>query len=77
MTDPVNLSATCTLNIYLKGDLDGNGIVELNDVEKAFYFNAGLYAPSDIEAYIINTVDDGEIISMDDFRGVFDRYIGL
>jgi hypothetical protein len=77
VTDPVNLSATCTLNIYLKGDLDGNGIVELNDVEKAFYFNAGLYAPSDIEAYIINTVDDGEIISMDDFRGVFDRYIGL
>jgi len=77
VNDPANLSAICTLKIYLKGDLNGNGIVELVDVEKAFYFNAGLYAPSALESYIINTVDDDKIISMDDLRDIFIRCMGL
>jgi hypothetical protein len=77
VTDSTNLSATHTLSVYLKGDVDGDGEVELTDVEKAFYFNAGIYAYSELEGYIVNTNDDGETISFEDFKGVFYLYMGI
>jgi hypothetical protein len=77
VADANNLSTTHILNVYKKGDVDGDGIVELEDVEKAFYFLVGLNSPSDLESYIINTVNDGEIISQEDFQTIFDLYIGL
>ena len=77
VTDSTNLSVTHNLNVYLKGDVDGDGDLELTDVEKAFYFNAGIDRYSDLEGYIINTVADGETISFDDFKCVFRLYAGF
>jgi hypothetical protein len=77
VTDSTDLSVTHTLSVYLKGDVDGDGEVELTDVEKAFYFNAGIYAYSELEGYIVNTNDDGETISFEDFKGVFYLYMGI
>jgi len=77
VSDSDNLSAAQSLNVYLKGDFDGDGIVELEDVETAFYISVGLNAASNLESYIIDAADDGEVNSQLDLETVFDRYIGF
>jgi len=79
VTDAGGLTATTSfnINIYAKGDVDGDGVVELDDVEKTFYFYTGLRSPTVLEKYIINVVDDNEDLSLQDFRGVFQLYTGL
>jgi hypothetical protein len=63
--------------IFIKGDVDGNGIVELKDVQLTFLIYMGNAATAK-EFNAANVCQNGETesILIEDVRGVFNLHLG-
>jgi len=60
-----------------KGDVNGDGYKTLDDVKLSFLFFLGIETPTAAQYYGANIYDDGDLITIDDVRGVFKLFLGL
>lgn len=68
-----------TSSLCSKGDVNGDGSVELEDLRLAFHFFTGTRPPSAEEFCAANTAFEGSrdrYISLEDVKGVFDIFMG-